>query len=79
VTDNYSASLRMMNYPIINRDDLIVEVNSNLRWNVWERRFIEWRRVPVIQTARIEQVPPGNIRYEVNQEVNTLESPWLKS
>ncbi len=66
MTDTIEAQLRISGYPLINRDDLVIEKNTNIRWNIWERQLIEWKRVPVAQQCRIERIPNSNIRYKVN-------------
>jgi len=71
VVEEHSASLRLSSYPIIVRDDLVIEENTNIRWNVWEHQYIEWRRVPVAQTAVLKKIPPSSIRYRVEYTRNT--------
>lgn len=77
--DEHRAQIRLMNYPIINRDDVVVEKETNIRWNTWYRNFVEWRRVPVIQQAELSEIPPSSIRYRLSYDLTDISSNVIET
>ncbi len=90
VTEEYNCRMRIMNYPLINRDDVIIEKLTNIRWTTWEQQPIEWKRVPVVQQVVLRRVPPSSIVYRLEYslehmtvnglpvDIAYIKEPWKK-
>lgn len=65
MTEDYTGQIRMISYPLVTREDLIVEVDSNRRLRVLQVDPIELRTVPLIQLVSVKMISRSDVEYRV--------------
>lgn len=65
MTEDFETQIRMISYPLITRDDIIVEAETNVRFRVLRISFAELRAVPVVQIITARFIPRNEIEYKV--------------
>lgn len=61
-----STNAFLLNYPLVEKEDLIVEVNTNTIWRVESKQDTELIRMPVHQDIVLNKVPLSDVVYEMD-------------
>ncbi len=64
-TDLSETSMTMLNYPLLRKGDIIVELHSNNRWYIKVIQLTEMKRFPVRQNARVSLIERSDVVYEL--------------
>jgi hypothetical protein len=58
----------MSNYPELRTGDIIRELRENRLWRVVQCRQTEKRRSPMLQFARVTEIKPGDVEYQLDYD-----------
>ena len=65
MTEDYVGQLRMVSYPLVSREDIVVELESNRRFRVLQIDPIELRTVPVVQLVSARMISRSDVEYRI--------------
>ena len=65
LTEDFSGQIRMVSYPLVTREDIIVELDSNRRLRVLQIDPVELRTVPIVQLVGVKMIPRSDVEYTI--------------
>jgi hypothetical protein len=80
MTEDFEGQIRMVAYPIVTRDDIIVEASTNVRLRALRISAAELRTAPIVQIVTARFIPRNEVEYRVsvNVEKEALFDPYGK-